>query len=97
MDFGFLLVHRKYTAERIARAYQVIDIVLGHQSKNSLVIKVRALSSVMGQIIYMQSVFGKLVCLKTRALHEYIISKANWKTPVLVTEDAVYDLKVLKR
>ena len=81
------------TEERIARANQAVESMLEHLSKkkkNSLV-NVKALASVVGQIISMQSVFDKLVCLRTSALHECIISRA-----VLVTEDAVRELKFLK-
>ena len=53
----------------------------------------RALASVVGQIISMQPVFGKLVWLRTRALHECIISRASWEAQVLVTEDALRELK----
>lgn len=40
----------------------------------------------------MQSVFGKLECLRTRALHECIISKASWEALVQVTGEAVSEL-----
>ena len=62
----------------------------------TFLVRVRALASVVGQIISMQVVFGKLVCLRTRALYECIISRASWKALVMVTADALCELKFWK-
>ena len=64
-------------------------------SKTSLV-RVRALALVIGQIFSMQAVFGKLVCLRTGALHECIISRASWKALVMVAADALCELRFWK-
>ena len=83
------------TYERIERASQAIESMLKTICKTFLV-RVQALASVVGQIISMQAVFGKLVCLRTRALHECIISRASWKALVMVTADALCELKFWK-
>ena len=83
------------TEERIASAYHAIVSLIDHLDR-SYMVKVRVLASVVGKIISMQSVFGKLVCLRTRALHECIISGASWEAPVVVTEEAVCELQFWK-
>ena len=83
------------TEERIASAYQAIISLIDHLDRSCMV-KVRVLASVVGKIIYMQSVFGKMVCLRTRALHECIISMASLEAPVVVTVEAVCELQFWK-
>lgn len=83
------------TQDRVDRAEQSIESIINCLSKNRF-IKVRTLASVTGQIISMQTVFGKLVCLKTRAMHECIISRASWDAPVFVTDDALSEFHFWK-
>ena len=54
---------------------------------------IRAIASAVGQIISLQSVFGKIVRLRTRELYGCILSKASWNAPVKVTQDAINELK----
>ena len=81
------------TDERIGRLEIFIDSIMyqlkGHTPE---IIKVRVLASVVGQVISLQSVLGKIVRLRTRELYNCIMSKASWNAPVLVRQGAKDEL-----
>ena len=52
--------------------------------------KDRVVASVVGQESSFQTVIGKIVSLKTRALYECILSRASWV--VFVTQGAINEL-----
>ena len=82
------------TNDRIKRLEIFIDSLLYQvKQSNSGLIKVRAVASAVGQIISLQSVFGKIVRLRTRELYGCILSKASWNAPVKVTQGAINELK----
>ncbi|MEW8548285.1 MAG: reverse transcriptase domain-containing protein, partial [Candidatus Thiodiazotropha sp.] len=81
------------TEDRIGRLESAIDSLLYQIRASSLnVVKVRIVASVVGQVISLQTVLGKIVSLKTRALYHCILSRASWDAPVLVTQDAISEL-----
>ena len=59
-------------------------------------IHVRVLASVVGQIISLQNVIGKIVRLMTRQMYRCILSRASWNAPVMVTDDARSELQFWK-
>ena len=82
------------TDERIPRLEVAIESFL-YQMKVSRtgLMKVRLVASVVGQIISLQTVVGKLVCLRTRALYGCILSRASWEAQVVITQEAIEELK----
>ena len=54
-------------------------------------VPVKALASVVGQIISLQNVIGKKVRLLTRQTYSCILSRASWNAPVRVTDEAKSD------
>lgn len=89
MSVGKLFI----TEERIDRLEMAIQSLL-YQFERDLysLIPVRALASVVGQIISLQNVIGKKVRLMTRELYSCILSRASWNAPVLVTDEAKSEL-----
>lgn len=90
MAMGKLFV----TDERISRLEIAIESFL-YQMKvsGSSVMKVRFIASLVGQIISLQTVVGKLVSMRTRALYWCILSRASWNAPVVVTSEAIEELE----
>ncbi|XP_045211850.2 uncharacterized protein LOC123563229 isoform X1 [Mercenaria mercenaria] len=57
------------------------------------IINVKALASVVGKIISLQNVIGNKVRMRTREMYRCILSRASWNAPVLVSEQAIAELK----
>ena len=79
------------TEDRIKRlelSMESVFLIISN-SKTPLV-KVRLLPCIVGQIISMQTVLGKMVQLRTRKLYRCI--RASWNAPVKVTVEAVGEL-----
>ena len=51
-----------------------------------MLVHVKVLASVTGQIISLQSVLGNKVRLRTRELFNCINARASWNAPVLVSK-----------
>jgi hypothetical protein len=82
------------STERINRLEATLQSVLFQISGDKLdLIPVRFLASVVGQIISLQSVLGKLVSLRTRYLHKCILSRASWNAFVKVSTHAIDELR----
>ena len=82
------------TEDRIMRLENTVRSILFQIRNDKLnVVAVRFLASVVGQIISLQSVFGKLVSRKTRYLYKCIFSRASWNAPVIVGSKAEQELE----
>ena len=85
------------TEERITRLETTIESIMFQIKTDKLnVVSVRFLASIVGQIISLQNVFGKLVSRMTRYLYKCIISRASWNAPVQVNNEAIQELKFWK-
>lgn len=76
--------------ERLELSMESVFLIISN-SKTPLV-KVRLLACILGQIISMQTVLGKMVQLRTRELYRCILSRPSWNAPVKVTVEAVGEL-----
>ena len=56
-------------------------------------LNVKVLASIVGQIISMQGVLGKIVRLKSRDLYKCILTRASWKAPVIVSQETIEELR----
>lgn len=56
------------------------------------VIHVKVLAGIVGQIVSLQSVLGKIVCRMTRHMHNCILARASWNAPIKVTNDAMLEI-----
>ena len=94
-----MIINKIYvTEERIQRLEMAIDSVLYQTDRDRYsLIHVRALASVVGQIISLQNVIGKKVSLKTRQMYRCILSRASWNAPVIVSEEAKAELIFWRR
>ena len=82
------------TEDRIRRLEVSLESLLSYIGiRNIPLVKVRMVACVVGQIISMQTVLGKIVQLKTRELYKCILSRASWNAPVKITEKAVLELQ----
>ena len=82
------------TEERIKRLQIKINSVLYQLRTNSkMLVHVKVLASVTGQIISLQSVLGNKVRLRTRELFNCINARASWNAPVLVSKLAISELE----
>ena len=71
-----------------------IDSVLSVIANSKMpLIKVRFIACIIGQIISMQTVLGKIVQLKTRELYKSIMSRASWNAPIMLAKEAVNELE----
>lgn len=83
----------RLTEERIKRLETQIDSVLYDVRNDKFkTVHVKALASVIGQIISLQSVLGKRVSLHTRNLYICIMYRCSWKSPVQVNKEAIGEL-----
>ena len=81
------------TEDRIMRLENTVRSILFQIRNDKLnLVAVRFLASVVGQIISLQSVFGKLVSRMTRYLYKCIITRASWNAPVIVCSKAEQEL-----
>ena len=82
------------TEERIKRLEISIDsaMYLMRVDRVSL-LNVKVLASIVGQINSMQGVLGKIVRLKSRELYKCILTRASWKAPVIVSQEAIEELR----
>ena len=82
------------TKERITKLEFSIDSVFRIIANSMMpLVKVRLLACIVGQVISMQAVLGKIVQLKTRDLYRCIMSRASWNAPVMLAVDAVRELE----
>ena len=93
--FWNMLVGKIYIAdERIKKLEISIDSVLSVIANSKMpLIKVRFIACIIGQIISMQTVLGKIVQLKTRELYKSIMSRASWNAPIMLAKEAVNELE----
>ena len=76
----------------------LIDSVLSVIAKSKMpLIKVRFIACIIGQIISMQTVLGKIVQLKTRELYKSIMSRASWNAPIMLAKEAVIELEYWRK
>ena len=79
--------------ERIKSLEIAIDSLIYQIERDQYgIIHVKVLASVVGQIISLQHVQGKMVRLLTRQMYKCILSRASWRAPVFVTEEAKSEL-----
>jgi len=85
------------TENRVARLENSIDSMIYqiHQTREKTV-PVRFVASIVGQIISLQSVVGNKVRLLTRHLFNCINTRASWRAPIIVTEQAISELTFWK-
>ena len=76
--------------KRLVLSMESVFLIISN-SKTPLV-KVRLLECIMGQIISMQTVLGKMVQLRTRELYRCSLSRTSWNATVKVTVEAVGEL-----
>ena len=93
--FWDMLVGKIYiTKERIKKLEFSLDSVLSVIANSKmLLVKVRFIACIIGQIISMQTVLGKIVQLKTRELYKSIMSRASWNALVMLAIEAVRELE----
>ena len=86
------------TDERVSRLEKSLQSLLStvNACKVNLV-RVRFLACIVGQVICMQAVFGKIVQLKTRSLYKCIQSRASWDAPVSLTAEGIKELEYWKQ
>ncbi|XP_060574478.1 uncharacterized protein LOC132732127 [Ruditapes philippinarum] len=86
--------HLYITSDRIRRLEKAISSALFQiQITQDNIVPVRFLASITGQIISLQSVLGNKVRLLTRHLFNCINSRASWNAPVVVTDNALSELR----
>ena len=90
-----MLVGKIYiTKERIKKLEFSIDSVISVIANSKMpLVKVRFIACIIGQIISMQTVLGKIVQLKTREMYKYIMSRVSWKAPIMLAIEAVRELE----
>ena len=87
---GFIFV----TEERIRRLEATLDSLLFQLGADQVrLVPVRFLACVVGQIISLQNVIGKLVRLKTRFLYRSILSRLSWNSLVHVDDEALGEIR----
>ena len=93
--FWDMLVGKIYiTKERIKKLEFSIDSVISVIANSKMpLVKVRFIACIIGQIISMQTVLGKIVQLKTREMYKYIMSRVSWKAPIMLAIEAVRELE----
>lgn len=80
--------------ERICRLEMSVRSLLFQISSDKLnLVQVRALAGVVGQIISLQSVLGKIVSRMSRYLYKCIVSRVSWNALVKVSPEAVAELQ----
>lgn len=80
--------------ERIDRLEMSIKSLLFQIFRDKLnLVHVRALAGVVGQIISLQSVLGKIVSRMSRYMYKCILTRASWNTLVKVSPEAVAELE----
>ena len=90
-----MLVGKIYiTKERIKKLKFSIDSVLSVIANSKMpLVKVRFIACIVGQIISMQTVLGKIVQLNTRELYKSTMSRASWNAPIMLAIEAVRELE----
>ena len=93
--FWDMLVGKIYiTKERIKKLEFSLDSVLSVIANSKMpLVKVRFIACIIGQIILMQTVLGKVVQLRTRELYKSIMSRASWNAPIMLAIEAVRELE----
>ena len=86
------------TDEKVSRLEKSLQSSLNtvNACKVNLV-RVRCLACIVGQVISMQAVFGKIVQLKTRSLYKCIQSRTSWDAPVSLTAEGIKELEYWKQ
>ena len=80
--------------ERIERLEMSVKSMLFQVSRDDMhYVPVRVLASLVGQIISLQSVVGKVVCRHTKYLYRCIESRASWNSKVLVSVSAMEEIR----
>jgi len=87
-DIGKLFV----SDERIDKTVAKIKVILQKVSTGKILIYVRTLASIVGQLISMYLVFGNIVRFHTRYMYYCIMGKASWDAPVKLTQFALNEL-----
>ena len=87
-DIGKLFV----SDERIDKTVAKIKVVLQKVSTGKILIYVRTLASIVGQLISMYLVFGNIVRFHTRYMYYCIMGKASWDAPVKLTQFVLNEL-----
>ena len=80
------------TYERICKAESLLDELITKVTSGNVILPVRKIACVIGQLISMQSVMGHLVRLRTRSLYDCVQTRASWEAPVMVSSKALDEL-----
>lgn len=86
----------RVTEDRMDRLHIKLDSVSEKIDSENLVVSVRFLAGIVGQIISNQPVFGYTVRLKTRHMYDCILSRVSWSSLVYLTKDAINEIKFWK-
>ena len=74
--------------DKIKRIQMVLHSFLTQlQNQQLSIVPANFAASVVGLIISTQLVLGKIIWMKTRALHKYIDSRLSWESPVFISEN----------
>ena len=80
------------TNERICKAESLLDELITKVTSGNVILPVRKIACIIGQLISMQSVMGHLVRLRTRSLYDCVQTRASWEAPVMVSSKALDEL-----
>ena len=80
------------TNERICRTECLLNDLITKVTGGKVILPVRIIACIIGQLISMQSAVGHLVRLRTRALYDCVQTRASWEAPVMVSSKALEEL-----
>ena len=80
------------TNERICRTESLLNELITEVTDGNVILPVRKIARIIGQLISMQSAVGHLVRLRTRSLYICVQTRASWDAPVMVSSEALGEL-----
>ena len=86
---GFISV----TEQRISKLKANIDSVL---KGDSMIVNVRSLATLVGQIISLTPCLGDVTRIMTRSLYAVVNTKVSWNSTVVLTKEACRRISVLE-
>ena len=87
----------KVTDDRISRTEAFLSNLIDQVTKGDILVSVRKIACLIGQLISMQSAVGDVVRLRSRALYECVAGRASWSAPVKVSADALSEMLFWKQ
>ncbi|XP_053400643.1 uncharacterized protein LOC128557357 [Mercenaria mercenaria] len=86
----------KVTEDRICRTEKLLDDLINQIGNGSVLVPVRKIACLIGQLISMQSAIGDTVRLRSRSLYDCVASRSGWNAPVQVSSTALCEIMFWK-